>query len=89
MSPRAQKVVVVARDKDGVAEAVAELGPEHLGIVCDVTRDAEGETCGGEEIWKIQLWPVGCRSQQQPASISSPSNPCMKPPMLNGMKCSM
>jgi NAD(P)-dependent dehydrogenase (short-subunit alcohol dehydrogenase family) len=35
------KVVVVARDKDGVAEAAAELGPEHLGIVCDVTRDAE------------------------------------------------
>ncbi len=25
------KVVVVAIDKDGVAEAVAELGPEHLG----------------------------------------------------------
>ena len=35
------KVVVIARDKDGVAEAAAELGPEHLGIVCDVTRDAE------------------------------------------------
>jgi meso-butanediol dehydrogenase/(S,S)-butanediol dehydrogenase/diacetyl reductase len=35
------KVVVVARDKDGVAEAAAELGPEHLGIVCDVTHDSE------------------------------------------------
>src|SRR5882672_2762305 len=35
------KVVVVAHDKDGVAEAAAELGPDHLGIVCDVTRDAE------------------------------------------------
>jgi NAD(P)-dependent dehydrogenase (short-subunit alcohol dehydrogenase family) len=35
------KVVVVAIDKDGVAEAVAELGPDHLGIVCDVTSDAE------------------------------------------------
>src|SRR6266850_5802568 len=38
------KVVVVARDKDGVAEAAAELGPEHLGIVCDVTRDSEVKT---------------------------------------------
>src|SRR5882724_950895 len=35
------KVVVVARDKDGVEETAAELGPEHLGIVCDVTRDGE------------------------------------------------
>ena len=35
------KVVVVARDEDGVEEAAAELGPDHLGIVCDVTRDAE------------------------------------------------
>jgi len=35
------KVIVAARDKDGVAEAAAELGPDHLGIVCDVTRDAE------------------------------------------------
>jgi NAD(P)-dependent dehydrogenase (short-subunit alcohol dehydrogenase family) len=35
------KVVVVARDTHGVEEAAAELGPEHLGIVCNVTRDSE------------------------------------------------
>jgi NAD(P)-dependent dehydrogenase (short-subunit alcohol dehydrogenase family) len=35
------KVVVLARDPDGVEKTVAELGPEHFGIVCDVTRDAE------------------------------------------------
>jgi len=35
------KVVVVARDTDGVEEIAAELGPEHLGIVCDLTRDDE------------------------------------------------
>ena len=35
------KVVVVARDPDGVEKIVAELGPDHLGIVCDVTHDAE------------------------------------------------
>src|SRR4051794_24083532 len=33
------KVIVVARDADGVREVAAEIGDEHLGIVCDVTRD--------------------------------------------------
>lgn len=35
------KVVIVARDKEGVDATSAELGEEHMGIVCDVTRDAE------------------------------------------------
>ncbi len=35
------KVIVVARDADGVAAVVAELGSNHLGLVCDVTRDEE------------------------------------------------
>ncbi len=35
------KVVIIARDPDGVEKAVTELGPDHLGIVCDVTQDAE------------------------------------------------
>ena len=35
------KVVVVARDQDGVKATVAGLGPEHSGIVCDVTCDDE------------------------------------------------
>lgn len=35
------RVVVVARDEAGVEAVAAELGPEHLGIVCDVTRDTE------------------------------------------------
>jgi meso-butanediol dehydrogenase/(S,S)-butanediol dehydrogenase/diacetyl reductase len=38
------KVVVVARDKDGVKKVATELGAEHLGIVCDVTRDSEVKT---------------------------------------------
>jgi len=37
------KVAIVARDQKGVEAVAAELGPEHLGIVCDVTRDAEVE----------------------------------------------
>jgi NAD(P)-dependent dehydrogenase (short-subunit alcohol dehydrogenase family) len=35
------KVIVVARDADGVKSVAAELGPEHLGIVCDVRQDEE------------------------------------------------
>jgi meso-butanediol dehydrogenase/(S,S)-butanediol dehydrogenase/diacetyl reductase len=35
------KVVIVARDPDGVKQTVAGLGADHLGIVCDVSRDAE------------------------------------------------
>ena len=34
-------VVIAALDKEGVEKAATELGPEHLGIVCDVSKDAE------------------------------------------------
>ena len=37
----ANVVTVAARDKDGVAEVAAELGPDHLGIVCNVANDVE------------------------------------------------
>ncbi len=35
------KVVIVAIDPPGVQAAAAELGADHLGLVCDVTREAE------------------------------------------------
>lgn len=35
------KVIIVARDADGVAAVAAELGSDHLGLVCDVTRDEQ------------------------------------------------
>lgn len=35
------KVVLVARDGESVKKAAAELGPEHLGLPCDVSNDAE------------------------------------------------
>jgi meso-butanediol dehydrogenase/(S,S)-butanediol dehydrogenase/diacetyl reductase len=38
------RVVIVARDREGVEKVAAELGSEHLGIVCDVTRDHEVKT---------------------------------------------
>jgi NAD(P)-dependent dehydrogenase (short-subunit alcohol dehydrogenase family) len=34
-------VVIAAIDKEGVEKVVTELGPEHLGVVCDVSKDTE------------------------------------------------
>jgi meso-butanediol dehydrogenase/(S,S)-butanediol dehydrogenase/diacetyl reductase len=34
------RVVLVARDEGPVKKAADELGPEHLGLVCDVSNDA-------------------------------------------------
>lgn len=44
------KVVVAALDTDGVQEIAAELGPDHLGIVCDVTRDEEVKAAVGKAL---------------------------------------
>jgi NAD(P)-dependent dehydrogenase (short-subunit alcohol dehydrogenase family) len=33
------KVIIVAIDGDGVESVATELGPDHLGIVCDITDD--------------------------------------------------
>ncbi len=35
------KVVIVARGEEAVAKAVAELGDEHFGFSCDVSKDVE------------------------------------------------
>ena len=35
------KVVIVARGKEAVSKAAAELGANHLGFACDVSSDAE------------------------------------------------
>ncbi len=35
------KVVIIARDQEGIDRVVAKLGPDHFGFVCDVTRDSE------------------------------------------------
>lgn len=35
------KVVVAANDRKGIEQVASELGSEHLGIVCDITRDEE------------------------------------------------
>src|SRR5260370_30214849 len=35
------KIVIAARDREGVEAVAAELGPDHMGIVCNVTRNEE------------------------------------------------
>ena len=35
------RVVIAARDKEGVEQTTADLGDGHLGIVCDVSQDAD------------------------------------------------
>src|SRR5438552_11993371 len=44
------KVIAVARDADDIQEVAAELGPEHLGIVCDVTHDEEVKAAVGKAL---------------------------------------
>ena len=44
------KVVVAARDRKGIEETVAGLGPEHLGIICDVSADGEVKAAVGQTL---------------------------------------
>ena len=65
------KVVVVARDKNGVEQVAAELGKEHLGIVCDVTRDAEVKAAVEMAVSRFGRLDAVHNN----AGISSPSKP--------------
>jgi meso-butanediol dehydrogenase/(S,S)-butanediol dehydrogenase/diacetyl reductase len=65
------KVVVVARDKDGVEKVAAELGTNHLGIVCDVTRDSEVKTAIGKTLSHYGKLDAVHNN----AGISNPSKP--------------
>jgi meso-butanediol dehydrogenase/(S,S)-butanediol dehydrogenase/diacetyl reductase len=65
------KVIVVARDKDGVEETAQELGPLHMGIVCDVTRDAEVKRA----VEKALSHYGRLDAVHNNAGISSPSKP--------------
>jgi meso-butanediol dehydrogenase/(S,S)-butanediol dehydrogenase/diacetyl reductase len=38
------KVVLVARGREAVARAAADLGADHLGLACDVSKDVEVKT---------------------------------------------
>lgn len=65
------KVVVVARDQDGVEKVAAELGAEHLGIVCDVTRDVEVKSAIEKTLSRYGT----LHAIHNNAGISNPSKP--------------
>jgi NAD(P)-dependent dehydrogenase (short-subunit alcohol dehydrogenase family) len=65
------KVAIVAHDQKGVAAAAEELGPEHIGIVCDVTRDAEVKAA----VEKALKHFGRLDAVHNNAGISSPSKP--------------
>jgi meso-butanediol dehydrogenase/(S,S)-butanediol dehydrogenase/diacetyl reductase len=65
------KVIVVARDQDGVAETAAELGSDHLGIVCNVASDVEVKAAVGKALKQFGRLDVVHNN----AGISSPSKP--------------
>ncbi|HWW03378.1 MAG TPA: SDR family oxidoreductase [Candidatus Acidoferrum sp.] len=44
------RIVVIARERDGTEAVAAELGPEHMGLVCDVTRNAEVKAAVGKAL---------------------------------------
>jgi meso-butanediol dehydrogenase/(S,S)-butanediol dehydrogenase/diacetyl reductase len=65
------KVVVVARDTEGVEKVTSELGTDHLGIVCDVTQDGEVKTA----IEKTLSRYGKLDAVHNNAGISNPSKP--------------
>jgi meso-butanediol dehydrogenase / (S,S)-butanediol dehydrogenase / diacetyl reductase len=65
------KVIIAACDGEGVEQAAAELGVDHLGIVCDVTRDDEMKTA----IEKTLLRYGKLDAVHNNAGISNPSKP--------------
>ncbi len=65
------KVVIAACDRDGVKRVAAELGPDHLGIVCDISRDGEVKAAVEEAITRYHRLDAVHNN----AGISHPSKP--------------
>ncbi len=64
-------VVVVANDQEGIGKVAAELGPNHLAIVCDVTHDEEVKAV----VEKILSRFGRLNAVHNNAGISQPSKP--------------
>src|ERR1700677_132569 len=65
------KVAIVAHKKEAVDQAAAKLGAEHLGIVCDVSRDAEVEAAIKEKLARYGKLEVVNNN----AGIATPAKP--------------
>ncbi|HEV2435540.1 MAG TPA: SDR family oxidoreductase [Verrucomicrobiae bacterium] len=64
-------VIVVANDREGIGKVAAELGPNHLAIVCDVTHDDEVKAV----VEKILSRFGRLNAVHNNAGISHPSKP--------------
>lgn len=64
-------VVVAAIDREGVEQVAADLGPNHLGIVCDVTSDAAVKAAVGQTLARFGR----LNAVHNNAGISQPSKP--------------
>lgn len=65
------KVTIAAIDREGVERVATELGPDHLGIVCDITRDDEVKAAVGQTVARYGRLDVVHNN----AGISHPSKP--------------
>ena len=64
-------VVVTAIDSEGVKKVASELGPNHLGIVCDVTKDAQVKAAVEQTLARFGR----LNAVHNNAGISQPSKP--------------
>lgn len=65
------KVIIAANDGEGVEKVAAELGADHLGIVCDVTHDNEVKNAVEKSLSRYGKLDVVHNN----AGISAPSKP--------------
>ena len=73
-------VVVVARAAERVDAALAELGPEHLGIVCDVSKPEQVEAAVAKTLQRYGR----INAIHNNAGIVVRPSRCMKPARLSG-----
>ena len=65
------KVIIAAHNREAVALAAEKLGPEHLGIVCDVTHENEVEAAIKQTLARYQRLDAVHNN----AGIATPSKP--------------
>jgi meso-butanediol dehydrogenase/(S,S)-butanediol dehydrogenase/diacetyl reductase len=79
------RVIIVAIDREGVAAAAAELGSDHLGIVCDITRDDEVKAAVEKTVARYGRLDAVHNN----AGISHPSKPLHETTDAEWTRCSM
>ena len=79
------RIALAARDRNQVETAADELGPNHLGIECDVSRKDNVKSALAATLKKFGRLDAVHNN----AGIATPSKACTRPPMRNGTFCSL